>query len=111
MAIDRLLFSPEQVLLIEALRQAAELSEDAARQRLIDGGLEALRLAAAERLYTTQPLTISEVTARVGLDRGVLIEWVHTHHLAPWMSPEDAAAAADAFAAWEQSLDTPAHEC
>lgn len=108
MAIDRLLFSPEQVRLIEALRQAANLSEEAARQRLIDGGLEALRLAAAERLYTTQPLTISDVADRVGLDRGVLVEWFHTHHIAPWLSTEEATAAADTFAAWEQGLDKPA---
>lgn len=109
MAIDRLLFSPEQVRLIESLRQAANLSEEAARQRLIDGGLDALRLAAAERLYTSRPLTLSEVADHVGLDRGVLIEWVHTHHLAPWISPAEAASTAEAFAAWEQGLDKPAH--
>ena len=92
MAIDHVRFTPQQVHTIETLRNLIALSEEATRQLLITGGLEAFSLEAAKVLYTTQPLSISDVADCVGLDRGtlILIEWFHAHRAAPWVGPDEA---------------------
>lgn len=100
MAIDHVRFTPQQVHTIETLQHLASLSEEATRQLLITGGLDALRLEAAKVLYTTQPVSISDVADQVGLDRGILIEWFHTHRVAPWVGPDEATAIQQEFDAW-----------
>ncbi|MDA8205251.1 MAG: hypothetical protein M0Z36_04220 [Thermaerobacter sp.] len=89
MAVDRLTFTPDQSHEIERLREWARLTNSEVHAMLVEGGLSALRLRAATALYTTQPLTVSEVTDRIHVDRGALIAWFHANGVAPWVSPEE----------------------
>lgn len=100
MAVDRIQFSADQIRAIESLREWAQLSEEQVRKVLITGGLTALRLQAATQLYTTQPLSSGEVADRVGLNRGILLDWFHTHAIAPWTDPREVADGAQAMDQW-----------
>lgn len=100
MAIDHIVFSPEQSQLIACLRDLAGLSERDTISVLIKGGLEALRWRAAATLYATRPLSVSEVAEQVGLDRGACIEWFQTHGIAPWAPAEEADAVVADLDAW-----------
>ncbi|MDA8192642.1 MAG: hypothetical protein M0Z53_01405 [Thermaerobacter sp.] len=100
MAIDGIVFSPEQSQLIACLRDLAGMSEQDTMGVLIEGGLEALRSRAAATLYATRPLSVSEVAEMVGLTRGACIEWFQTHGIAPWASVEEADAVFADLDAW-----------
>lgn len=100
MAIDHIVFSPEQSRLIAYLRDLAGLSEQDTMSVLIDGGIEALRWRAAMTLYTTRPLSVGEVADLVGLDRGICIERFQTQGIAPWAPEEEADAVFADLNAW-----------
>lgn len=106
MALNHLELTPEQTATIERLRILGHLSEQEVRVVIINGGLEALRWHVAVRLYTSQPLSISDVAERVGVSRGACIEWFHQHGVAPFSPPEEAASVEQHLNAW---LDRELH--
>lgn len=100
MAINHLVFSPEQTRWIADLRELAGFTEDETLAILIAGGLDALRWRCAETLYTTRPMAVSEVAERVHLERGACIEHFHRNGIAPWASPDETAAVFATLDTW-----------
>ena len=69
MALNHLELTPEQTATIEQLRILGNLSEQEARVLIISGGLQALRWHVAVRLYTSRPLSVSDVADQVGVSK------------------------------------------
>lgn len=89
MAINHLVFSPEQTRLIADLRELASFTEDETLAILIEGGLDALRWRSVDTLYTTRPMAVSEVDERVRIEHGACIEHFHRDGIAPWAHPDE----------------------
>ncbi len=106
MALDHVALSPEQAQEIEALCNLGQFSETEWRTWLIQEGIHGLRLHAAAVLYTTQPLTISEVADQVHLTRGELIDWFHAHGIMPWMTAQEEATASAEWDSWVKRLQS-----
>ncbi len=100
MALNHLELTPEQTATIEQLCILGNLSEQEARVVIINGGLQALRWHVAVRLYTSRPLSVSDVADQVGVSRGACIEWFHQHGVAPFSPPEEAPSVERHLNAW-----------
>lgn len=108
MALDHFELTPEQTTAIEHLRVLGDLSEQEARAIIISGGLHALRWHVATILYTTRPLSVSDVAEQVGVPRGACIEWFHQHGVAPFSPAEEAQRVTHGLDRWlEQELHSP----
>lgn len=90
MALNHFELTPEQTTIIEHLRALVDLSEQEAQAIIISGGIQALRWYVATILYTTRPLSVSDVAEQVGVSRGACIEWFHQHGVAPFSLAEEA---------------------
>ena len=90
MALEHFDLTPEQMTTINHLRSLGNLSKREVHTIILRYGLYGLRRHVATILYTTRPLSVSEVAEQVGISRGACIEWFHQHGVAPFSPAEEA---------------------
>lgn len=64
----------EESAIVESLRQLGQFTPEEVRHFLLQDGLNGLRLAAAQVLWHTRPLSTGEIADFVGMNRGVLLQ-------------------------------------
>ncbi len=80
----------EESAIVESLRLLGQFTPEEARHFLLQDGLDGLRLAAAQVLWNTRPLSTGEIADLVGVNRGMLLRsLLGTQWPSQYESPQD----------------------